>query len=218
MRSLSIADLWLILGAIRWTVALALTALVIGSVIALGIAVARTSRQAWLRVVARIYVELVQGTPLLGVLFLLYFGVPMLMGIQIDAFTAASIAFSLSAGAFLGEIWRGSVESVSKGQWEAAACVGLRRWHVMRHVVWPQAARVALAPTVSYLVQLIKNTSLAALVGLVELTRSGQIVAGSTLAHLPVFCGVALCYFAICYPLARLALSLEGRMHVARAH
>ncbi len=218
MRGLSPADLWLILGAIRWTVALALTSLAIGSVIALLIAVARTSRLPWLRVLARIYVELVQGTPLLGVLFLLYFGVPMLAGIEINAFTAAAAAFSLSAGAFLGDIWRGSIESVAPGQWEAGACVGLRRWQVMRHVVWPQAARVALAPTVSYLVQLIKNTSLAALVGMVELTRAGQIVAGSTLAHLPVFCGVALCYFAICYPLARLALSLEGRMHAARAH
>lgn len=218
MRGLSLADLWLILGAIRWTLALALTALAVGSIIALTVAVARTSRLAWLRVLARIYVELVQGTPLLGVLFLLYFGVPMLLGVEINAFLAASIAFSLSAGAFLGDIWRGSIESVAPGQWEAGSCVGLRRWQVMRHVIWPQAARVALGPTVSYLVQLIKNTSLAALVGMVELTRSGQIVAGSTLAHLPVFCGVALCYFAICYPLARLALDLEGRMHVARAH
>jgi polar amino acid transport system permease protein len=218
MRGLSLADLWLILGAVRWTVAVALTSLAIGSVIALLVAVARTSRLPWLRVLARIYVELVQGTPLLGVLFLLYFGVPMLAGIEINAFTAAAAAFSLSAGAFLGDIWRGSIESVAPGQWEAGACVGLRRSQVMRHVVWPQAARVALAPTVSYLVQLIKNTSLAALVGMVELTRAGQIVAGSTLAHLPVFCGVALCYFAICYPLARLALSLEGRMHAARAH
>lgn len=218
MRSLSIADLWLILGAIRWTAALALTAFAIGSVIALAVAVARTAHRPWLRLLARIYVELVQGTPLLGVLFLLYFGVPMLLGIEVNAFVAAAAAFSLSAGAFLGEIWRGSIESVPSGQWEAAACLGLRRWQVMSHVVWPQAFRVALGPTVSYLVQLIKNTSLAALVGLVELTRSGQIVAGSTLAHLPVFCGVALCYFAICYPLARLALSLEGRMHAARAH
>lgn len=218
MRGLSIADLWLILGAIRWTAALAVTAFAIGAVIGLGVAVARTSRLTWLRVLARVYVELVQGTPLLGVLFLLYFGVPMLLGIEINAFTAATAAFSLSAGAFLGDIWRGAIESVPKGQWEAASCVGLRRWHVMRHVVWPQAFRVALGPTVSYLVQLIKNTSLAALVGLVELTRSGQIVAGSTLAHLPVFCGVALCYFAICYPLARLALNLEGRMNAARAH
>ena len=218
MRGLSIADFWLILGSIRWTVALAVSALIIGSVIALAIAVARTSRLPWLRLLARIYIELVQGTPLLGVLFLLYFGAPMLLGIEVNAFTAAVVAFSLSAGAFLGDIWRGSIESVAPGQWEAGACVGLRRIQVMRYVVWPQAARVAIAPTVSYLVQLIKNTSLAALVGIVELTRSGQVVAGSTLAHLPVFCAVAVCYFVICYPLARLALSIEGRMHAARAH
>ncbi len=218
MRALSPADFWLILGAIRWTVALALTAFAAGTVLGLMVAAARTSRMPWLRVLARIHVELIQGTPLLGVLFLLYFGVPMLLGIEIDAFVAAAIAFSLSASAFLGEIWRGSIEAVAKGQWEAAACMGLRRWQAMRHVIWPQAFRMALAPTVGYLVQLIKNTSLAALVGLVELTRSGQIVAGSTLKHLPVFCAVALCYFAICYPLARLALNLEGRMHGARHH
>lgn len=215
MRGLSIADVWLILGAIRWTVALAATAFALGSVIALLVAVARTSRIAWLRALARGYIELIQGTPLLGLLFLLYFGVPILTGIQVDAFLAAAIAFSLSAGAFMGDIWRGSIEAVAPGQWQAGACLGMRRLQVMRFVVWPQAARIALPPTVGYLVQLIKNTSLAALVGLVELTRSGQIVSGSTLQHLPVFCAVALCYFAVCYPIARLALALEGRLHAA---
>ncbi len=218
MRGLSIADFWLILAAVRWTVALAATSFAIGAVLALAVAVARTARPAWLRLLARGYIELIQGIPLLGQLFLLYFGVPILTGIQVDAFLAASIAFSLSASAFLGDIWRGCIEAVPKGQWESAACVGLRRWQVMRHVIWPQAARIALPPTIGYLVQLIKNTSLAALVGLVELTRAGQIVSGSTLQHLPVFCAVALCYFAVCYPLARFALYLEGRMHVARGH
>ncbi|MBF9266245.1 amino acid ABC transporter permease [Paracidovorax cattleyae] len=218
MRGLSMADFGMILFAMRWTVALALASFAIGSVVALLVASARTARAAWLRALARAYIELVQGIPLLGLLFLLYFGVPMLTGWQVDAFLAAVVAFSLSAGAFLGDIWRGSIEAVPKGQWESAACVGLRRLQVLRHVIWPQAARIALPPTIGYLVQLIKNTSLAALVGLVELTRAGQIVSGSTLQHLPVFCAVALCYFAVCYPLARYALYLEGRMHVARGH
>ncbi|KAF1020660.1 MAG: L-cystine transport system permease protein YecS [Paracidovorax wautersii] len=218
MRALSSADFWLILGAVRWTVALAVTAFAIGAVLGLAVAAARTAQTSWLRELARGYIAFVQGVPLLGLLFLLYFGVPMLTGLQVDAFTAAAIAFSLSAAAFLGEIWRGSIEAVPRGQWEGATCVGLRRLQVMRHVVWPQAARIALPPTIGYLVQLIKNTSLAALVGLIELTRAGQIVSGSTLAHLPVFCVVALCYFAVCYPLARYALHLEGRLNVARGH
>lgn len=218
MRALSIADVWLILGAIRWTAALALTAFVLGSLLGLCVALARTSQMRWLRALAHAYTVLIQGTPLLGILFLLYFGVPMLVGIQINAFLAASIAFSLSAAAFLGDIWRGCIQAVSQGQWEAAQALGIPRWKVMTHVVWPQASRIALPPTVGYLVQLIKNTSLAALVGLIELTRAGQIVAGSTLKYLPVFCAVALCYFAVCYPLARLALKMEGRLHAARGH
>ncbi|MDR3411517.1 MAG: amino acid ABC transporter permease [Formivibrio sp.] len=218
MRSLSLSDLWMILGALRWTVLLAVTTFACGSVIGLLVASSRSSRWPAARVCSRIYVEVIQGTPLLGLLFLLFFGVPMLTGIQVSSFLAAVLAFSLSAGAFLGEIWRGSIEAVPKGQWEAARSLGISHWHMLVHVIWPQAFRIALPPTVGFSVQLTKNTSLAALVGFVELTRSGQIVSGSTLQPLLIYLLVALCYFAICFPLARLSLSLEERFNVAGHH
>lgn len=218
MRDISIHDLWMIISALRWTLLLALSTFACGAVIGLLIATARTSHQRALRAVAWFYVELVQGIPLLGLLFLLFFGVPMLTGIDLSSFTAALIAFSLSAGAFLGEIWRGSIAAVPKGQWEASLSLGISRRQILQKVILPQAFRLALPPTVGFSVQLIKNTSLAALVGFVELTRSGQIVSGSTLQPLMIYLLVALCYFALCFPLARLSLQLEARFHVAGRH
>ncbi|WP_342323877.1 amino acid ABC transporter permease [Kosakonia sp. BYX6] len=215
MRGISLSDLWMIISALRWTLILALSTFACGAIIGLLIATARSSHQRWLRTVAWCYVELIQGIPLLGLLFLLFFGVPMLSGIEVSSFIAALTAFSLSAGAFLGEIWRGSIAAVPKGQWEASLSLGISRGQMLRNVIWPQAFRLALPPTVGFSVQLIKNTSLAALVGFVELTRSGQIVSGSTLQPLVIYLLVALCYFALCFPLARLSLQLEARFHGA---
>lgn len=218
MRGLSLSDIWMIVSALRWTLLLALSAFAVGSVIGLLVASARSARSRWLRATAWCYVELIQGIPLLGLLFLLFFGIPMIIGWEINSFAAALLALSLSTGAFLGEIWRGSIAAVAKGQWEAALTLGISRWQVLRYVIWPQAFRVALAPTVGFSVQLIKNTSLAALVGFVEITRSGQIVSGSTLQPLIIYLLVALCYFALCFPLARLSLQLEERFHVSGRH
>lgn len=218
MRGLSLFDIWTIISALRWTLLLAFSSFALGAIIGLAVATARASRSVWLRRLAWCYVELIQGIPLLGLLFLLFFGVPMLFGWSVSSFAAALVAFSLSAGAFLGEIWRGSIAAVPKGQWEAALTLGISRGQMLRHVIWPQALRIALAPTVGFSVQLIKNTSLAALVGFVELTRSGQIVSGSTLQPLIVYLLVALCYFALCFPLARLSLQLEVRLHGAGHH
>ncbi|ROR08713.1 amino acid ABC transporter permease [Erwinia sp. JUb26] len=218
MRGISINDIWMIVGALRWTLLLALTTFALGSVIGLMVAMARSSHQKWLQGIAWFYVELIQGIPLLGMLFLLFFGLPTLFGIDVSSFMAATIAFSLSAGAFLGEIWRGSIAAVPKGQWEASLSLGISRLQMMRKVILPQAFRLSLPPTIGFSVQLIKNTSLAALVGFVELTRSGQIVSGSTLQPLLVYLLVALCYFALCFPLARLSLHLEARFHVTGRH
>ncbi|PKH25012.1 amino acid ABC transporter permease [Enterobacterales bacterium CwR94] len=215
MRGISLIDIWMIISALRWTLLLAFSTFICGAIIGLLVVTARSSHQRWLQGVAWVYVELIQGIPLLGLLFLLFFGVPMLSGIEVSSFTAALVAFSLSAGAFLGEIWRGSIEAVPKGQWEASLSLGISRSQMLRKVIWPQAFRHALPPTVGFSVQLIKNTSLAALVGFVELTRSGQIVSGSTLQPLIIYLLVALCYFALCFPLARLSLHLEARFHVA---
>ena len=110
------------------------------------------------------------------------------------------MAFIIYAAAFLGQIWHGGIQAVKHEQWEAAACLGLSKWHQFRHVIAPQALRLSLPPTVGFLVQLIKGTSLASVVGFVELARAGQIASAATFQPLLVYSCVALLYFAACLP------------------
>jgi len=117
----------------------------------------------------------------------------------------------LNSAAFLGEIWRGCIEAIPRGQWEAAQALSLNYSARMRDVVLPQAFRIALAPTVGYLVQIIKGTSLAAIIGFVEVTRAGQIVNNATFQPLVVFSVVAAIYFVICWPLSLLAARMERK-------
>ena len=215
IREFGPADIVYLLAAARWTVALALTAMVGGGLIGLLLAVMRvvSFRPAnWLAIG---YINLIQGTPLLGQLFILFFGLP-LFGVQVDAWIAAALALSIYASAFFAEIWRGSLQSVSPRQWEAGASLGLGYWQRLLYVVLPQAVRVSIAPTVGFLVQLVKDTSLTALIGFIELTRASQILTAATFEPLQIYCTAAVLYFVICYSLSRLSRRLEGRVHVAR--
>jgi len=215
IRELGWNDIVYLLEAARWTVALAVIAIVFGGLLGLLVAVLRivSFRPAnWLAIG---YINLIQGTPLLGQLFILFFGLP-LFGIQVGAWEAAALALSINASAFLGEIWRGSLQSVSPRQWEAGASLGLTYWQRLTSVVLPQAIRISIAPTVGYLVQLVKDTSLTALIGFVELTRASQILTATTFEPLQVYGLAAIGYFAICFSLSRLSLHLEKRIHVAR--
>ena len=155
------------------------------------------------------------GTPLLGQLFIFFFGLP-LFKIQVDPWVAASMALSLYSAAFLGEIWRGSLQSVSRRQWEAAAALGMPYGQQLLYVVLPQAIRISVAPTVGFLMQLVKDTSLTALIGFIELTRASQIITAATFAPLPVYGTAAVIYFVICFSLGRLSARLERRSHAAR--
>jgi polar amino acid transport system permease protein len=167
------------------------------------------------RWVAAAYVQVVQGMPLLAWLFLLYFGLP-LVGIVVNPWIAAATAFAIYAGAFLGEIWRGALLAIPPTQWEAGSSLGLSFLEQLRYVIVPQAVRIAIPPTVGFLVQLIKNTSLAAAIGFVELTREAQITNASTFRPMTVFMVVAAIYFAMCFPLTQWSRYLERRLHVAR--
>ena len=200
--------------AVRWTIALSLVAFLGGAVFGLMVALARVSAQAGLRNLALGYIRLFQGTPLLMQLFLVYFGLSI-MGVGINPWLAAALALPLHASAFLGEIWRGCIQAVPSGQSEASWALGLNYLDRMRYVVLPQAARIAVAPTVGFSVQLIKGTSLASIIGFVELTRSGQIINNATFAPLPVFGLVAAMYFILCWPLSLLARRMERRFAAA---
>lgn len=214
MRTLSEGDILFILLAVRWTLLLSLIAFLGGAVGGLAVALARTGEIRALRLLARGYITVFQGTPLLMQLFLAFF-VPSIFGINVDPWTAAALGLSLHASAFLGEIWRGSIETVPRGQTEAATALGLRYWPRMALVVVPQAVRIAIPPTIGFLVQLIKATSLASIIGFVELTRAAQIINNATFRPFTLFGLVALVYFVICWPLSAYSRRIERKLTLA---
>ncbi|MBZ9710399.1 amino acid ABC transporter permease (plasmid) [Mesorhizobium sp. B2-1-8] len=215
IREFGGTDIVYLIEAARWTLLLAFTATVGGGLLGIVVAVLRVIPFGPLNWLAIAWINLIQGTPLLGQLFVFFFGLP-LVGLSVDAWTAAALSLSIYASAFFGEIWRGSLQSVSQRQWEAGAALGLTYAQRLGHVVLPQAIRISVAPTVGFLVQLVKNTSLTALIGFVELTRASQIISGATFAPLPVYLTAAAIYFVICFSLSQLARMLERRLHVAR--
>lgn len=199
--------------AARWTLALSLIAFIGGSLVGLALTFLRLTRWPGAALFCRLYTELFQGTPLLMQLFLAFFGVAV-FGLDVSAWTAAAVALTLFSSAFLHDIWRSCVEAVPKGQWEGARVLGLGYLKTMRHIILPQALRMAIAPTVGFSVQIIKGTALASVIGFVELTKAGTMLNNATLEPFTVFALVALLYFAMCYPLSRLARHLEARLNV----
>ncbi|MBB3351820.1 amino acid ABC transporter permease [Rhizobium lentis] len=204
-------ELFFLLQGLKWTVLLAIIGFVGGGIFGILIALVRTSQNRVARFVSSGYIALFQGTPLLMQLFVVYYGVALL-GVDVNAWIAVAIAFTLHASAFLGEIWRGSIEAVPKGQTEAANALGLHYISRMKDVVLPQALKISMPATIGFLVQLIKGTSLAAIVGFIELTRAGQIISNQTYRPLLVFGIVGMIYFIICWPLSHIGSGLEKRM------
>ena len=215
IREFGTGDIFYLLFAARWTLALTVLAFTGGSLVGLVLAVLRISRFMPLRFIASAYIQIVQGTPLLVWLFLFYFGLSI-AGLPVNAWTAAAFAYSIYGGAFLGEIWRGALNAVAPTQWEAGASLALSYVQQMRYVIIPQAVRIAIPPTIGFLVQLIKNTSLAATIGFVELTREGQLTSASTYKPFAVYITVACIYFLICFPLTQWSRQLEERFNVSR--
>jgi polar amino acid transport system permease protein len=210
MRTFGFPEFLFILEAAQWTLALSAIAFIGGAILGLAIALARTSESKTARVLSTAFIQIFQGTPLLLQLFLIFFGAPVL-GLEINPWIAAGVALILNSAAFLGEIWRGCIEAIPRGQWEAAEALNLHYGARMRDVVLPQAFKIALPPTVGYVVQIIKGTSLAAIIGFTEITRAGQIINNATFQPLHVFTTVAALYFVICWPLSLLAARMERK-------
>jgi polar amino acid transport system permease protein len=207
---------FLLMGA--WgTVQLSALAFVGGGLIGLAVALARVSPVKAVRVAAAGYIQVIQGTPLLVLMGVCFFG-PNIAGIgSVPAIVAAALAITIYASAFLGEIWRGCIQSVPRSQWEAAECLALTRWERMRRVVLPQALRIATPPTVGFLVQIIKNTSIASLVvGYAELSYNAKVLNNSTFQPFLYFGCAVLLYFILCYPLSRWSRALERKLNAAR--
>jgi polar amino acid transport system permease protein len=214
MRQLNLGDLEFLLLAARWTILLSVYAAIGGGIVGLAIALMRTSGSKALRWASIGYIRVFQGTPLLLQLFLVFFGGDMI-GLPLGPWLSAILGFSLNAGAFLGEIWRGAIQSVPIGQIEAAKALGLHFVPRLLRVVLPQALRVAIPPTVGFLVNLIKSTSLAAIIGFVEVTRAGQMLNNATFRPFVIFGIVSAIYFVLCFPLTVASRRLERRLAAA---
>lgn len=207
--------LWsLALGA-RWTVVLSAYSFLFGGILGFALMLGLISKRAGVRVPVMAMVWFVQSTPLLMQLFLIFYGLPLL-GYDMPAWGAAGIALTLWSSVYFAEIWRGAVRSVSNGQGEAALCLGLLPHQSLRYVVLPQAVRIALPPTVGFMVQIVKSTSLTSIVGFTELMKTGTILANVTLDPFVVYGLVSALYFCICYPLSLASRKMETFFDVAR--
>ncbi len=200
--------------AARWTVVLSLVTFCTGGIAGLAVLSLRTARANVLRRLAWAYIELFQGTPLLMQLFLAFFGLA-LFGLDVPPWLAAGVALTLWSSAFLAEIWRGCVEAIPNGQWEASASLAMGYLQQMRYVILPQALRQAVPPTVGFLVQIVKGTSVTSIIGFVELSKAGTVISNATFSAMTVFAMVGLIYFLLCWPLSRISLILERKLHVA---
>ena len=201
----------------RWTLALTFTAFIGGGIVGLIVLFARTSGIKPLVILTKGFIELFQGTPLLMQMFLMFFGLA-LFGMDVPAWLAAGVALTLWSAAFLAEIWRGCVDSISKGQWEASASLALNYMEQMRYVILPQAIRIAIPPTVGFSVQIVKGTAIASIIGFVEITKAGTMLTNATFRPFLVYSLVALMFFILCWPLSLWARYLEGKIHGSRAH
>jgi polar amino acid transport system permease protein len=214
VTGLTSEQLLFLLRGCGWTIVLSLLAFAGGGALGFVLALTRVYATRPLRTLAMLYIKLIQGTPLLILLFLTYFGLPAL-GLGVEPLVAAALGLSTYVSAYLGEIWRGSLEAVPRTQEEAAACLALNWRQRLIHVILPQAVKIATPPTVGFMVQIVKNTSLASAIGFVEMVRAGQMINNATFRPFIVFVLIAALYFALCYPLSAWSRRLEGKFDVA---
>ncbi|WP_016834816.1 amino acid ABC transporter permease [Herbaspirillum lusitanum] len=201
----------------RWTVLLSLATFLLGSVVGMMILFARISKRRALQRAARLYIEVFQGTPLLMQLFLIFFGLA-LFGLEVPAWLAAGLALTLWSASFLAEIWRGCVDAIPRGQWEASSVLAMGHLQQMRHIILPQALRIAIPPTVGFGVQIIKGTAVTSIIGFVELSKAGTVITNATFMPFTVFAVVGLFYFALCWPLSKYSQFLERKFNAAHRH
>lgn len=200
----------LIEGMIQYTIPLSFIAFLLGLAIAVLTALARISTIKVFQVIARVYVSIIRGTPLLVQLFILFYGLPTI-GVVIDPFPAAIIGFSLNVGAYASEVIRAAILSIPKGQWEAANTIGMSYAQSLRRVILPQAARVSIPPLSNTFISLIKDTSLASLILVTEMFRVAQQIAATNYEFLLLYGQAALIYWLVCFLLSLGQGRLEHR-------
>jgi len=212
MLGLTIQQIAYIFQGAGWTIVLSLLGFVGGTILGLPLALARSAKARWLRIVSSGLVQFIQGVPLPVIMFVVYFGISI-GGFEVPALAAAGLAMTLYSGAYLGEIWKGCIQAVPKTQWEAAECLALTKPQRFIYVILPQALRIAIPPTVGFLVQIVKNTSYAVVINFFDLTYSAKVINNSTFKPFTVFTIAALIYFAICFPMSVMARRFERKLH-----
>lgn len=203
--------------AARWTIMLSIMTFVLGGIFGLLFALLRVLAPRPIQLVIAGYIQIIQATPLLILVFIAFYGLSFL-GLYFPPLIAAAVSLSMYTTAFLADIWRGCIEAIPRQQWEAADSLALTLPQKLRYVILPQALRISLGPTVGFMVQIVKNTSVTALIGFVELTRAGQLLNNMTFQPFAVFMTVAAIYFLLCYPLSFLSQRLKGNRDVSVAH
>ena len=205
--------LLLLLKGLAITLELSLGSLVLGSLGGIVLGAMRSSGWRALRVIALAYIETVRSIPFVILLFFVFFAVPLALDIDIPPYPAAIAALSVHASAYMGEVVRSGIESIPKGQWEAGASLGLPYYRIMRHIVLPQALRVMIPPTIGVYVSTIKESSLASIIGFVELLGQGMAIREANSLHntADVLVAVAFGYFVVCFSLSQVGRYLEHR-------
>jgi cystine transport system permease protein len=212
------SSLWpLVSGAIAGTIPLALVSFAIGLVLALFVALMRLSRNKIVSGIARGYISVIRGTPLLVQLFIIFYGLPSI-GLTIDPWPSAIIAFSLNVGGYAAEVIRAAILSVHKGQWEAAYTIGMSRSRALRRIILPQAARVSVPPLSNTFISLVKDTSLASVILVTEMFKQAQRIAAFSQEFMIVYMEAALIYWVICLVLSAGQGALEKRLDRYVAH
>lgn len=207
---LALENLPFVLTGLPMTLTVSLIGMGIGLILGLFIAMARSSKQIILRWPARVYISFMRGTPMLVFLFILYFGLPM-VGIKLTALMAASLGFGLNSAAYIAEVNRAAVNSIDKMQWEAAKALNMGYFQTLRLIIFPQATRIALPPLTNVFMDIVKATSLTAVITVPELFQKTQIVAGRTYDAMTMYILVALIYWPICIIIGVIQERLEAR-------
>ncbi|WP_188455196.1 amino acid ABC transporter permease [Virgibacillus oceani] len=201
---------YIIKGGLPMTLAVSFSGMLLGLILGLFIALARGSKRIVFRWPARIYISFMRGTPILVFLFILYFGLPV-VGIEFSAFTAAFLGFGLNSAAYIAEINRASLNSIDAGQWESAKALNLSYWKTLRKIILPQATRIAIPPLTNVFMDIVKATSLAAVITVPELFQKTQIVAGREFDAMTMYILVAFIYWPVCMIISFMQDRLESR-------
>ena len=196
-----------------YTLGISVLSFIIGNFFAILLAVMRMSQKPWLKYPARIYISFMRGVPMLVVLFIIYFGLPY-VGIQIPALLYAIIGFSTVSAAYMAEIFRSSISAVDKGQWKAAQSLGLPQKPIIHHIILPQALRIAVAPTCNVIIDMVKSSSLAAMITVPNLFQNAKIIGGREYDYMSMYILIAFIYWVLSFILELLQGQVEKRLTV----